>query len=842
MRAAHARTAMVASRPAALVRHRGSATAGICTLILAVLAGAAHATPHSPLYTLDFPAPPRSGQEALDTFNTRATVVIRAHACGREEEFLTALNRPNKIKEVVANEDSLGIAIAKAAHYIRTDAPCNLPDNLGDREVDVARKIDREFPNCIVVDRVDDQNRYGLRQGCLRRQINELLKRSEVVGTIGSTGLPCLPGTQLTEGEWHIAIRDLTRIYYMNERAGRTILEENVRLKVRDSLLTLSGPPSDESYSVFECGNQERATGTPDELVDEDTWLSSALDDIGDALEWLAKWLVLLGAVLLAAGAVAAIPGIGPALAGAVVTLGVLGAIAVAFGRIPETENHLLMIQADRYLKNQIILDEMSSGHPNRGRYVDHQAAVREWLLRRFQRIVREDFVEYNARPYQRYSLAAARMLYDFGKDQQLRLAAQSVLDLATAKMAIGSNGGRRLVPYRRLMENLPPLIEGPLKNGLFDLSGGADHQIAAMLVYIGQTQHGPLPGKVSWTATGDMILAVVSDYRPPLPVLDLAVDKPVPYLQRIRHAAFEIYSSAPGFLITAGGIPSGPSSTIELTGFAPGGASVGIAAASRNTDRGAAVPTTVMITGGKGVTFLGRSSLEAFLRINGVRRALDSDNATYDHNLCVADGFACGLNIQKPGDMGGCFELGPPGSPSKWSFFDTDACPPYREARRVMIAMYQEDCTGDQTGECIDDIGVLEAVSEPSVDFDTFKRCVIQNNPSASGWSRLVPAAPGTSRKILSGTYTTFAWTNGSCAARNQIAFVTAGNQLNPQRTGIDSINGVAVPDLSAWPRAQGVLSGDDRTIKFEFVHPGTGQGFRVDMSDWQNPVRQDF
>jgi hypothetical protein len=416
------------------------------------------------------------------------------------------------------------------------------------------------------------------------------------------------------------------------------------------------------------------------------------------------------------------------------------------------------------------------------------------------------------------------------------------VLDLATAKMAIASNGGRRLVPYRRLMENLGPRIDGPLNNGLFDLAGGADHQIAAMLVYVGQTQHTPAAGKISWAATGDMILPAVSDYRPPLPVLDLAIDKPIPYLQRIRHAAFEIYSSAPGFLITAGGIPSGPSSTIELTGFAPGGASVGVGAASRNTDRGAAVPTTLMITGGTGIPGVGRSSLDAFLRVQGVRKALDADNVTYAHNLCVANGFACGLNIRKPDDMGGCFKIGPPGSPGQWSFFDTADCAVYQTTRRVMVALYQEDCAGDQTGECADNIGVLEAVSEPPVDFDTFKRCVIENNPSASGWSKLIPAAPGTSRKILSGTYTTFAWRNGSCAAGDRIAFQTAGNQLNPQRTGIDSINGVAVPDLTAWSRAQGVLSGDDRSIRFEFIHPGTGKGFRVDMSDWQNPVRQEF
>jgi hypothetical protein len=538
----------------------------------------------------------------------------------------------------------------------------------------------------------------------------------------------------------------------------------------------------------------------------------------------------------------------GSLLAGAALaTLGALGAVAITLGDFPESENHLLMIESSRHLNNQIILAEMDPSNSNRKYITDDQSESREWILKRLQRITTEDFIEYNARPYQRYSLSALRNLADFSTDQQVRLAARNVLDLASTKFAIGSSQGRRLVPFRRLMEVVQTHTEPDghndkgelLFNGVFDMESGADHQIAAMLAYIGQTQQTP-GNKITPSAADEIVLAAASDYRPPEAVLDFAIDKRAstapnvtaekPTYQAIKHAAAEIYTSTSGYILTAGGIQAPPAYTLELRGLSAGGSILGVIPLSHNKDRGAAVPTTLMLQ-----TSADRSSLEAFLRIAGPRHTLDSDNSTYDDNLCVYRGFACGLNVTTPADMETCFQAGPPGTPNQWRFFDSDSCSAFKGPVRVMIARYTEGCNGDQTGECVDNIGLFEVIAGPVFDFPNFQKLVVQNNNGSAGWLGLIGGIFGSNRAVLSGTYTN--------VFGEKIAFNTSANQLDSSRTGIVSVNGVTTPKLENWARTAGdLLNVNGGPSSYKFVNPRTSHGFSVDMSNWNVPTRNDF
>ena len=191
--------------------------------------------------------------------------------------------------------------------------------------------------------------------------------------------------------------------------------------------------------------------------------------------------------------------------------------------------------------------------------------------LRRLQRIAVEDFIEYNARPYQRYSISALRNLFDFAQDSAIRDAARGVLDLASAKMALGSNQGRRLVPYRRKMEVMQERVlpnntlgeRGCRKfySGLFDFEGGSDHQIGAMLLYAGSTQqapeffenqpstcldfrspHEPGDGVSVRGPRVEFMLVAASNYYPPEPVVDIAVNKSISYRQTFSHSTKEAY------------------------------------------------------------------------------------------------------------------------------------------------------------------------------------------------------------------------------------------------------------------------------------------------------------
>ena len=872
----------------------------------------AQAEPNYDDYKIQFPSPiPTNGREALDTYPSRYFIVLENLACGQEEGFLDEIARnpftPNDFLILKTGEEMLHRVLGKmnfsiqelfispefghgmvrwdrlkkcgqVGHRGEKIIKLSSDDNIDDLKSRFSKLFGNDCVDVIYGDFTHVSLIYSLSSKCLRNELNNYLSKVFITGIPGSSDVPCFPNfpvpIALTEGEWDVYLKELTRIYYLNEGMGRRVLTEDVRFHLRDKLLSLYGPPGQESYNLGECGNQEKYLGTPEELADERAWLPKALDDIGDALGWLAKWLIRLAALLVAAvaafAALSAIVG-GTFVGAAIATLVAIGAVAFTIGEIPESENHLLMIESSRYLKNQIILDELPPDYSSRRHIEDDQLKEREWLLKRMQRIVKEDFVEYNARPYQRYSLAAIRNLADFSKDNAIKIAARNVLDLAAAKMALGSNQGRRIVPFRRLMKAIQQHIEPNehSQNGLFDLNVGADHQIGLMLAYTGQTQQTP-NGKISTGAVQEMSFAVTSGYFPPEAILDIAIDKQTPYQQYIKHDAVEIYSSTGGFLLTAGGIQSGPSSTIELAGVSAGKTILGVKRLYNLTDLGAAVPTTLMLSSGNG-----RSSLEDFIRIEGPRQQHDKDNASYDNNLCVYKGFACGLNIKTPHnvnnpsrDMERCFVNSRFGS-GQWRFFDSESCVAFNDyckggisagvscntkqlweqckvnggnckpPQRVMIALYLNSCQGDQTGECNENLGLFEAVYNPDVDFEKFQLRIINNNPTAA-WPSLTGMM--VKRKILSGTYTSF--------TGEKIVFNTSGHQLDPERTGIISVNNALMPNISKWPRATSkmfgsekkILSIDGKTGMCTFTHPRTQHGFDINMSDWNNPQRRDF
>ena len=224
-----------------------------------------------------------------------------------------------------------------------------------------------------------------------------------------------------------------------------------------------------------------------------------------------------------------------------------LGAAGVTIGylRIPESENHLFMINTSRYLMNRLIIEALPDEN-DRERYEDDQEEIKEWLLERLQKVASEDFREYNARPYQRYTIMAIMNLHDFANDSDLEVASRIVLDFAAAKFAAGSSQGRRIVPFRRLLENIPGDFIGNPPRRLFDIASGADHQTAAMLLFAGQTQQLP-DHKASVSSVSEMMYAASSKYRPDVAILNVAARKSVAYEQRIHHDGFECPRAPPG-------------------------------------------------------------------------------------------------------------------------------------------------------------------------------------------------------------------------------------------------------------------------------------------------------
>ena len=812
-------------------------------------------------YQVKFPRPPypQTGSEALLTLSARASAVIQGKACEQELWFwrrvTNHLPQEDKDKDNAKDqtyEDDLATIIGKMME-VTALTPFNV-ECIGHQQIkkegfvegfaDQLKDINGNSTgfkesdwNDLIKGSLDSMNNnmkslygdddcgkiitragpggtgpttddvldidYSVTNDCLRAQINTALNFVQRRHHPGSSGNPCYMFGGKTHGEWDVSVRDLTRIVYLDERS-RGILNREVRAHIENDLLTIDlFPLRPPSYSLFSCGDQEESTGSPDERADGSDWTDKALDTLGDVTKWAEdqRWLVwlLVFAALAVAPLLAAAGGPAAAAAGALAALAAAGAgeglLADAM-RIPETENHQLMIESSRYLKNQTIIKALKAEGRDASRYEDAQKELKELFFKKFQDIFKNDFEEYNARPYQRYSITAILNLADFAFDGDVRRAATMVLEAAAAKFAVGSIQNRRLVPFRRLMDVIEKNIDKG--QGIFDLHAAADHMVALMLLYSGQTQrltnpHGEV--SVSIPSTGEMVYAASSqgqqgqgnlDVQPDEIILDLAISKDVSYDQRIRHDGVEIYSSSPSFLISAGGISTGaaPDNTASL--LLP---SLRPQPFSRIVDRGAAVPTTLMF---KSEGRLLHTSLDSMIRIEGAKVTVHDlvpftgdPTKTYDHNLCVWRGFACGLNILIPPEIENCLKKPPPGRPDEWRFLDTTACPDvFRGDRKTYVVIYREDCRSSDTG-CRKKFGFIEAVDDPQDQIDEFIKDVLDSN------------RPGPIRQGMAGEYRS--------ASGHDIKFDCEAHQQDSDRWGIEEVDGTKQPGLHDWPVAHG-------------------------------------
>jgi hypothetical protein len=282
---------------------------------------------------------------------------------------------------------------------------------------------------------------------------------------------------------------------------------------------------------------------------------------------------------------------------------------------VPETENHLMMIESARYLTNQLL--HRRTGDP---RYDNARNGMDGWMLKHLQNFLKNDFIEYNARPYQDYTMSALLNLYSYTSAHspsasRVKTAARMVLDYLMAKVAVSSNDSRRSVTYRRKASyNTPGFIDGHI-----------DPQNAFSMAFAGTTDMvgtGTLPGNFAW----EMQWAGLSEYRVPDAVLDLMVNRPHRvFFQRFHHhaTADEIYAGSPSYLISSGGRHAKPAYSV-------------LGVLHSDDDIGLAVPTTFMPTG----QFTTRDDL---IRFDGARA--DARRS----NLGVAEDFACGLNPVVP-------------------------------------------------------------------------------------------------------------------------------------------------------------------------------------------------
>ena len=386
----------------------------------------------------------------------------------------------------------------------------------------------------------------------------------ELAGT-SADKLPCLSdltvGIDGIAGDWDMAVIEYTRLAHLlygvsdrNFGVGHEIAAGLEQLNRK--LLTLRSSPEQgatarESFNLAtSCGNLPNQSGSALDTVNGtgEEGLDRFNEDARDALDGTTFWedllrflaillliiLAILAAVIVAIIAVA----VGAALAIAAAIAAVVGAVLLVilfFGSIEETENHVLMQNSSRYLKNKLMMAELSQqGHREEfDTIAELNEELRIWLLQRMERIAEEDFVEYNSKPYARLSHLSLLNLVDYAcdiqwdytlaaqmqqadapcdaKDRAIVTAGAAIFDLSAAKAAVGSLGGRRLIPYRRLViENQRYYNRRPL----LELVQGADTMLAALQVWTGQMRYAP-HARATWETFGQLIFYSTSRYRP---------------------------------------------------------------------------------------------------------------------------------------------------------------------------------------------------------------------------------------------------------------------------------------------------------------------------------------
>jgi hypothetical protein len=701
----------------------------------------------------------------------------------------------------------------------------------------------------------------------------------------GTNGAPC-HGFGTIYGDWDMAERNLVRVAYLIRKyglgaEGQTLHDANAHL--RNDLLTLDRGPEGDSHNVwFGCGNSTGHSGAPeDRAIDRNGHDNPPGDALGD-LGWFLLMLLLLLALLAAALALAA--ALGLLGLGALAAAGVVVVVGVFLFNIPETENHLLGINTTKYLNNQLIIEDLGNDLGMTAPYIDDQIELKAWLLKRMQGFVQNDFIEYNAHPYQRHSIESIRNIFDYAGDPgrptivdaDLRNAAQLVLDYTSAKFAVGSDQGRRMVPYRRHRSDLAKTIDADASgwNGMYDLSGGADHQVGLGLLYSGQTQQLPL-GQGSRGFAAEVINATASDYIPEETTLDLAIGRDVPIYQRIHHTTEEIYSSGSGFLVSAGGLATGLAYPVTGIAFFDG----------HKDDWGSGVPTTLFLNAAPGpnLGFLApgspadpdpaveaqrelyknqqalagpgrappvwlvdhagkpvqddssidgiyakyltevmpdaqiKSTLGEFIRIKGEYDVdFDGDDklVTYDNNLCVFDGFACGTNI----------ELGPmatdcsaDASMPPWTFIDSQQCKGREDAPRTLIVVFRKDCPSGQ--DCTNygffeviDADRYAAISNAGPGEDLFAKF---RNQITSGNTALLTLPAG---KNMVADY--------HSARGQKLEFSCWGHESDSDTWGVYHVDNVATHELDDWPFAGGEWSGAASLLRPEVQTPIRSSG----------------
>ena len=113
-----------------------------------------------------------------------------------------------------------------------------------------------------------------------------------------------------------------------------------------------------------------------------------------------------------------------------------------------ETENHILMGEVSRYLKNQWLHEHGDTAWI----YDNKRNGIEKWMLNHLDEKFRGGFFEFNSNPYSGYSFQALNTLFSFSHSDTVKHAVNKLLNELVYEYSLGSINLSRYPPYRRQM------------------------------------------------------------------------------------------------------------------------------------------------------------------------------------------------------------------------------------------------------------------------------------------------------------------------------------------------------------------------------------------------------
>lgn len=208
-----------------------------------------------------------------------------------------------------------------------------------------------------------------------------------------------------------------------------------------------------------------------------------------------------------------------------------------------DTENHILMTEITRYLKNQWIYS-----HGNKdARYSNKENGLEDWFIKHLEEMQKTGMYEFNARPYLGYTVSALLTIHAFADSDRIVQLSQEILDQLNYEYAIGSLDLRRSVPFRRRLE----------RANNTDIYNEA--HTAVMKAWLRKAEGKIVEQDYIDYGRHHAMIALMLPYELPQEIIDLTLEKPEEeYLAQIGHgykASPEIHSGGSNYMISAGGV-----------------------------------------------------------------------------------------------------------------------------------------------------------------------------------------------------------------------------------------------------------------------------------------------